>query len=143
MESKPSNPQYKGGINLEAALLMLYRYDPVKKQLTMERTSCSWTAAALALNTNTYKLKQMVEVFRHAGVAGVQKMQHGAGRKAKVINITKEQVDIITSFSTLTDHATKSLQERCAIYNDEWKAQSCNLTPHDLKKFYDGAGITF
>ena len=62
-----------------------------------------------------------MEVFRHAGVAGVQKMQHGAGRKTKVINITKEQVDIITSFSTLTDHATKSLLERCALYNEEWE----------------------
>ena len=100
---------------------MLYRYDPVSKQLTKERTSCTWTAAALALNTNTYKLKQMVEVFRQGGLAGVQKMQHGAGRKTKVINITKEQIDVIVGFSTLTDHATKSLQERCAIYNEGWK----------------------
>ena len=42
----------------------------------------------------------------------------------------------------LSIHATYSLKERAAIYNEWWKDQGCNLLPADLKKFYDGAGIT-
>ena len=70
-------------------------------------------------------------------------MQHGAGGKPKFLNITLTQIENITSYDTLKNHSTKSLLQRCAIYNDMWKEQGCNLTPYDLKKFYVGAGITF
>ena len=67
---------------------MLYEYDPEKQQLTMNRTPCSLQAAAEALRTTRYKLKQMIEVFTLHGVLGVSKMQHGAGRRPKFLNIT-------------------------------------------------------
>lgn len=85
----------------------------------------------------------MIKVFNVHGVNGVRMMQHGAGRRAKIINITQAQINIITSKETLQQHATKSLAGRCAIYNEQWKEQGCNLTTKDLKAFYNGAGITF
>ena len=62
--------------------------------------------------------------------------------KKRVLNITSKQIDQICSREELALNATRTLLERVAIYNDKWSGQGCNLNRGDLKKFYDGAGIT-
>lgn len=121
---------------------MLFVYDSEKKELTRQKTGVSIRAAAKALHTTEYKLRLVIDVFNLHGEAGVRKMQHGGGRPNKLLNITQPQIVLITSYAHLQKVATKTLGERVAIYNDEWKAQGCNLTTKDLKKFYDGAKIT-
>ena len=121
---------------------MLFVYDSEKKELTRQKTGVSIRAAAKALHTTEYKLRLVIDVFNLHGEAGVRKMQHGGGRPNKLLNITQPQIVLITSYAHLQKVATKTLGERVAIYNDEWKEQGCNLTKKDLKKFYDGAKIT-
>ena len=79
---------YHGMFNLQAALLMLFVYDSEKKELTRQKTGVSIRAAAKALHTTEYKLRLVIDVFNLHGEAGVRKMQHGAGRPAKLLNIT-------------------------------------------------------
>ena len=134
--------QNDGEINLQVALLLLYTWDPENQELLDQRSSLSTSAAAKALGTTVYKLEKLIDTFRHKGVAGVKAIKLHPGINAKNLNITLPQVDTMCSIQELTRHATRTLGERAAIYNQRWAAQGCNLTAREVKKFYDGAGIT-
>ena len=134
--------QYKGEINLQAALLLLFTWDEEKQELLNQRCRTSFASAARALGCTEYKLKKLIQTFERDGMQGVKMMNFISGRNRRVLNITERQVAEICSREVLTKHATYSLFERCTIYNDMWKGQECNLKPADLSKFYKGAGIT-
>ena len=138
----PVPVQYKGEINLQAALLLLYRWDPEKQELLNERTRIPMSTAAKALGTTPYLLNRLIETFKHSGMEGVRTRNVVVRSNTRVLQITTAQVDHICCRETLTKHATRSLLERAALYNDMWRAQGCNLSARDILKFYKGAGIT-
>ena len=75
-------------------------------------------------------------------MAGVQMINVHPAKNSRIINITQAQITEICSREVLAKHAAYTLLERCAIYNELWKGQGCNLRVPDLSKFYKGSGIT-
>ena len=113
---------YKGEINLQAALLLLFTWDPDRQELLDQRNNISYSAAARALGCTRYKLVQLIEVFRESGMEGVRRKNIVVKKNTRVLNITQAQLEEIVSRETLTRHSTYTLLERVAIYNDKWRA---------------------
>ena len=80
--------QYKGAINLQAALLLLFKWDEEKQVLLHERTTTSFNSAAKVLGTTTYKLKKLIECFEQFGMEGVRAMN--LPRSRRCLNITAD-----------------------------------------------------
>ena len=138
----PVPTQYKGAINLQAALLLLFTWDEEHQVLLNQRSKVSYSAAARALGTTDHRLKRLIEVFNQEGMPGVQAMNMVPRKNARLLNVTQEQIELILSHDTLTKMASMTLLERCTKFNHMWHAQMCNLTPTDLSKFYKNNGIT-
>ena len=133
---------YQGAINLQVALLLLYRWDEKNNIIMDQRTNVSMAAAARAMGTTVYKLKKLIETFREKGFNGVRFMNMPQKKNTRHLNVTLEQIDHICSRETLRLQATKTLLERAAEFNRLWSGQGCNLTAKDISDFYKGSGIT-